>query len=126
MEIIKKICPICVLVSGTWLTLLILKWFGYPVSESFLAMLMGGSVVGVSFTLEKKIKGPVMLWKLLTIPLGFGLMFALISFSWGSFVAQTLAYFLFWFLFRGGPNGEVRKSDSSQGSEINNQLKNCC
>lgn len=126
MKIIKKICPICALVSVTWLTLLTLKGLGFQVNETLLAMLMGGSVVGVSYSLSKKIKGSEMWWKLLSVPLGFGLMFALSNFAWANFIAMTVAYSLLWLLFRQSSGSQLSNPESGRKTDINNQLKNCC
>ena len=52
--VFKKICPICVLVSSTWIILLTLRYFGYRIDESLIAMLMGGSAVGISYVLANK------------------------------------------------------------------------
>lgn len=50
-----KFCVICTSVSLTWMLLLVLYWLGkfpYPV---LIAVLMGQSVVGVYYLLEKKL-----------------------------------------------------------------------
>ena len=126
MKIIKKICPICVLVSMTWLTMLILKAFGYQVNEPILAMLMGGSAVGVSYTLSKKVTGLEMWWKLLSIPVGFALMFTLINFDWLKFTVFATAYLLLWVLFRRKGFTQSKDEEIAQQLNVKNQLKNCC
>jgi len=126
MEILKKVCPICILVSATWLTLLILKGFDYQVNELLLAMLMGGSVVGVSYVLSRKIKRSEIWWKLLSIPVGFVLMFALLEFNWVGVAIWLAVYFLFWLFFHQGYGKQSAKSDSSSEIDIKDKLKKCC
>lgn len=126
MKIIKKICPICALVSLTWFAMLVLKGFGYQVNETFLAMLMGGSAVGISYTIGKRVNRSEVLWKLFSVPLGFGVMFALINFAWISFFAMAVLYLLLWLLFRRSYNGQLFDSGSSRETDVNSQLKNCC
>jgi len=126
MKILKKVCPICVLVSVTWLTLLILKGFDYQINESFLAMLMGGSVVGVSYVLSRKVRKSEMWWKLLSIPVGFALMFALLEFNWVSVAIWLTVYFLFWLFFHQGHGKQSAELDSSSEVDIEDKLKNCC
>ncbi|MFA6536729.1 MAG: hypothetical protein WC250_02410 [Candidatus Paceibacterota bacterium] len=123
MQILKKICPICALVSLTWLTLLFLKGFDYPVSEPFIAMLMGGSAVGISYTLSRKISDREMWWKLISIPFGFAAMIALLNFAWLYFGLAIVGYLLLWFGFKGRSDVQVTR-ESRQ--DIEEKLKNCC
>lgn len=122
MKILKKICPICVLVGGTWIVLLALRFQGYNVSESFVAMLMGGSTVGISYVLANKINGSTTVWKLISVPIGFAAMYALLNFSWGYFTLAILAYFVTWLLLGS------RVSGPKQNSLVNikKELNDCC
>lgn len=126
MKIIKKICPICVLVSATWLTMYLLRGLGYQMDEYLMAMLMGGSVVGTSYTLGKKVGGSEMLWKLFSIPIGFGVMFALINYAWGWFAVLVLVYLSLWLIFRTSTASLKVNPGVSSRADINNELKNCC
>jgi len=69
------ICPICAGVFLTWVGLIIAYTIGYQINLTIPALLMGGSVVGVVYQLEKKFRdlpvGRVLLWKVLFIPTGF-------------------------------------------------------
>src|SRR3989344_3947912 len=69
------VCPICAGVFLTWVGLIIAHTIGYQVDLVIPALLMGGSVVGVAYQLEKKFKdlpaGRILLWKVLFIPAGF-------------------------------------------------------
>lgn len=54
-----NICPICVGVCATWIWLLVAKFtnmqpFGYEIPDIIPAVLMGGSVVGIAYQIEKK------------------------------------------------------------------------
>lgn len=49
-----KFCAVCVAVSITWLALLVFQLFGYDIDARLIAVLMGESVVGLYFLLEKR------------------------------------------------------------------------
>lgn len=49
-----KFCAVCVVVSTTWLVLLVFQLFGYDIDARLIAVLMGESVVGLYFLLEKR------------------------------------------------------------------------
>ncbi len=50
-----KFCVICAGVSLTWIGLLVLRFLDVTVDSVVLAMLMGESVVGIYYLLEKKV-----------------------------------------------------------------------
>ena len=68
-----NICPICVIVSGIWLILSAGVAWGYLASEQFMipiAILMGGSVVGIAYQGEKKFiwaSTHSLIWKIIII-----------------------------------------------------------
>ncbi len=49
-----KICAICATVVSTWSVLLVMKLIGYTVNQVVLAILMGQSMVGIMYFLEKR------------------------------------------------------------------------
>ena len=125
MNIFKNICPICALVGGTWIVLLTLRFAGYDVGESFIALLMGGSVVGISYTLVKHIqRGRAMPWKLAAIPIGFAAAWALLHFAWVFFTLASLAYGLLFAAMqkRNEPEGPGKENPI----DITKELEDCC
>lgn len=117
-----KICPICASVAGTWLVLTVLVLMGYLPLETFLpliALLMGGSVVGVAYQFEKR--------RPLIIGAGMLLAFlAVRNLSFKVLVAEfltiaVLAYFLF--AERSGTTGSDKSK--TRGS-LEEKLKQCC
>jgi hypothetical protein len=128
MTVLKKICPVCALVALTWLVLFAFKLFGYAVNNELLAMLMGGSVVGISYTLGARLR-PVFLrpmemyWKLVTIPLGFMAMYAALQFRWWYAAGAIVAYVLAWALFNG--RGTAPKK-GHHVEDITKALDSCC
>ncbi|MDP2664447.1 MAG: hypothetical protein Q8O97_00530 [bacterium] len=68
-----KVCPICAGVSGTWLWMLVALFLGYEIDLVIAAMLLGGSVVGIAYQLEKRLPAghSPLLWKALFVPAGF-------------------------------------------------------
>ena len=49
-----KICAICATVVTTWLGLLILKLIGFNISQLVIAILMGQSIAGFMYFLERR------------------------------------------------------------------------
>ncbi|MBU5537386.1 MAG: hypothetical protein QW818_02290 [Candidatus Aenigmatarchaeota archaeon] len=51
-----EICAICATIVSTWSGLLVMKLIGYAIPQSIVAILMGGSVVGFMYFLERRVK----------------------------------------------------------------------
>lgn len=117
-----EICPICAAVSGIWLILTALVLSGYLNSEIFLpliALLMGGSVVGIAYQFEKR--------RMLIIGAGMLLAFlALRNLGLKVFILElaalvVLAYFLF-----ARQNGAIRQGDKRARELLEEKMKQCC
>lgn len=120
-----RICPICVVVSGTWIALLVARYLGYPVDLTLIAMLMGGSAVGISYTLEKKLPAgrSGMAWKFISIAGGFMLVYGFLIGQWilggiGVVAAGTAAAVFF---RRGNA-----PADSKTAQDLKEKMKKCC
>lgn len=50
-----KICPPCAGVAGTWLWMLGARAAGYAIDQTFLALLIGGSIVGISYQIAQRL-----------------------------------------------------------------------
>ncbi len=125
-----KICPICAGVSGTWLWMLAANFLGYQIDLAIPAMLMGGSVVGIAYQLEKKLRASgagwqtPLLWKTLFIPAGFIAAYGILAQQWIAFLA-ALVFLLpasFLFLFSGKKPGSHKEAVK----ELEKKMKDCC
>ncbi len=116
-----KICPICAGVFLTWLGLLILKFLNYSFDFLILALLMGGSVVGIVYKLGENIKSDknLFLWKLIAIPLGFLGFYNLIYFRLLWFILAAFFVVILFFILKNNYNNQ-------KVEEIEKKLKNCC
>lgn len=80
------VCPMCAGVFTTWAWLVGAHIAGYEVAMTVPAILMGGSVVGIAYQLEKKFGGPPsdgrMFWKTLFATAGFIAAYAVLEQSW--------------------------------------------
>jgi len=76
-----NICAICAAVSITWISLIIMKLLGYIIDNIIIAILMGQSIVGIMYYLDKKMKNKLMssLSKLFTIVFGTLIVYYLIK-----------------------------------------------
>ena len=52
MRIVRPICPICAGVALTWIWLILAYFTGYNFDPMVIAMLMGGSVVGLAYAAD--------------------------------------------------------------------------
>lgn len=124
-----KICPICAGVAGTWLWLLsgMLTGFLPPaIYQLPAAILMGGSVVGIAYQIEKKIssqRSPI-LFKVLFIPAGFVAMYSLLLSRWIVFSPAFLLLIIFAALFIKKSKKKVENSKNIE--EIKKNMENCC
>jgi len=121
------ICPICVGVSATWLWLLGAYYFGYAVDLTLVSLLMGGSVVGIAYTSEKRLTPGKngLLWKALFIPAGFGLVYSLLIEQWVAMAAALVvivALLLIFFLVGRGPI----EATSDAAVLLEEKMKQCC
>ncbi|MBI4160397.1 MAG: hypothetical protein HY506_00625 [Candidatus Yanofskybacteria bacterium] len=128
----KQICPICAGVSGTWLILTAGIVFGYISADYKLpiAMLMGGTVVGVAFQGEKKIswaKTNILSWKAPVIIIGMPvayLLFVKMSTFTIAIEAVVLVAITYLFFFRSV--SERGYQDSEKIKEIEKKMEDCC
>ena len=120
------LCPICTGVAGTWLWMLVARHYGIAVDASMLSILLGGSVVGIAYQLEKRLAGArsPLAWKTLFIPTGFVAAYSLALASWAVLAAALLvlvllaAYFLW-------PRATAPTS-SAAVQDLESKMKNCC
>lgn len=124
-----KICPICAGVSGTWLWMLAARILGYEIEVIILAMLMGGSVVGIAYQIEKRLpsnRSPL-LWKTLFIPAGFIAVYSLLSSWWPAFIAAAILIAILIIQFTKGDGNEiVGPKQNQQVEELKKKLNDCC
>jgi len=121
-----SLCPICCGVAGTWLWMLVARHYGVAVDASMLSILLGGSVVGIAYLLEKRLASgrSQLLWKTLFIPLGFAAAYALLASHWAPLAAALLALLLLTAYFLWPRAGEQPTSSAVQ--ELESKMKNCC
>lgn len=120
------LCPICSGVAGTWVWMLVARHYGVAVDASMLSTLLGGSVVGIAYLLEKRLAGgrSQLLWKTLFIPLGFAAAYALVASQWALLAAAFLALLLLMAYFLWPHGGKIPSSSAVQ--ELESKMKNCC
>src|SRR3989344_3454230 len=128
------ICPICAGVSGMWILILLGRNSGLLVGDwnVMLAMLTGGSVVGIAYQLEKKIAlvRPSLgaLWKAVFIPIGFLTAYALIMSWWLEFALSGAFLGLLFWVFSKGAAGKAHHEvqPDQKVEELKKQMDKCC
>lgn len=78
---LRRLCVICGAVSLTWLILLGLSWLGLFHNPVLLALLMGESVTGVYYLIEKRVPANLFVFRLPFLLTLTVLAYSLISFS---------------------------------------------
>ena len=120
------ICPICLGVGGTWLWMIIGRSLGHAVDITVLSMLLGGSVVGIAYQIEKRLpqgRSPL-LWKMLFIPAGFVAAYALAVPQWALFTVTSIALVLLTAFFLLPPGALREKSETVE--ELKKKMQECC
>ena len=124
------ICPICAGVSGTWLWMLggVLTNNLQPTTYNLvIAILMGGSVVGIAYQVEKLLppNRSALIWKILFIPIGFFAVDSLVSFQWITFAAAAGYLLIVTLAFLYFPKSHSENGKKAVG-ELEKKMKNCC
>ena len=127
-----KICPICAGISGSWLILtagiLLARWSGGYMLP--IAMLMGGTVVGIAFQGEAKFnwaKKGIYMWKAPVIILGMPVaywLFQNMSLTTLAVEILILSVLIYFFFIRSSHAG--KNIDGHHVVELEDKMKNCC
>lgn len=124
---LMNVCPVCAGVAGTWLWMLAGMALGQLSDDQFVlpvAVLMGGSVVGIWYQIEKRLKvGMAILPKALFLALGFATVYAVLLQSWKSagLLVVPLAIFSFVIVMR----SPTPQRDQGK-SELEQRMEKCC
>ena len=119
-------CPICLGVGGTWLWMIVARFAGVSIDPTMLAILLGGSVAGTAYLLEKRLpknrSKPG--WKALFIPIGFIGAYGAAVPDWTLFAgASAAAVILAAVFFRDAPTA---RPDSPTVADLERRMKDCC
>jgi len=121
-----RLCPICAGVSGTWGWMLVARAVGYAIDPLVLGILMGGSVVGVAYQLEKRLppgRSPLLL-KTIFIPMGMLAVYELLSSRWVVFFAALGVLLIFTLaMLRSRRDGN---KESERVQSLEEKMKKCC
>jgi len=119
------VCPVCAGVFLTWVGLTVAHFLGYQMDLEIPALLMGGSVVGIAYQLEKKSRNlsadAMFLWKTVFILVGFIAAYGILEELWAVFlIAITLLLLLSQLLV--GSAGTRREA----ASDLEKKMEGCC
>ncbi len=122
-----KICPICAGVSLTWMWLLAAYFAGYSIDPLLPAILMGGTVVGIAYRLEYRLRQGryYFAWKTLFIPTGFWAVYSIVRANWFATAILFLVIGIILAIFVSGKKQMV-KVDENAIKELEEKLKECC
>lgn len=122
------VCPICAGVFLTWIGLVSAHLLGYQIDLVIPALLMGGSVVGIAYQLEKKFRGysagTLLLWKAFFMTVGFVATYGVLKKLWIVSVPALAALLLVSLLFLSAHR--VPRTQENTTDEIEKKMKDCC
>lgn len=121
-----QLCPVCLGVGGTWLWMLVARYFGVVMDTSMLPVLLGGSAVGIAYQLERRLPEgrSALLWKSLFIPASLVAAYGLAGPNWilfGGAIAALLFLTVGFFV-----RPRVQAKDSATVEALEQQMKKCC
>lgn len=120
----KQICPICATVSLTWLSLLALRELNiFIINPIFLAILMGASVCGVMYLVEKKIEsaGKKVFWKIASTLFGILLVLRIVGREYDIYALLVLTAYLLSLVFslkKKKEDGQNEKQNEKNGMKV--------
>lgn len=131
-----KVCPICAGVFGTWLWMLIGILSGRLSVANYqlpVAILMGGSVVGIAYRIEKRLpqtsagwRTPLLL-KTLFIPTGFAAVYGILASWWFIFIILAVSLLILTLMFIGQIKDKIiSERQNRKVEELEDEMKNCC
>lgn len=127
----RKICAICFAVSSTWLLLLILRHLDYSIDPLLLAILMGQSVIGVSYTIQDRFSGFEYLWLVRVGLIVFGTYFIYSFLTNDNVLSFIFILFILALGFFSLPSiefaaTELKKKEKKALEQLQERLKDCC
>lgn len=129
-----KICPICAGGFLTWLWMLSGMLIGQLSVVSYqllVGILMGGSVVGIAYQLEKQpafsqiSQNKLLIWKAVFMPAGFAAVYAALNFEWLVFAAIAAILGMFTALSVRRSRRQHREGDKTV-KELEKKMEKCC
>lgn len=123
----NNVCAFCVGVAGTWLWMLVARAIGFSVDPLTLAVLMGGSAVGVSFRYQHLVpqgRSPI-LWKVVSILPAFGAAHAIVQEHWLAAVAALAVTVIACIVFLRSPK-TLSKTDADRVKDLKKKMEQCC
>ena len=121
-----KICPICAGVSTTWLVLLILMFGGYEIEPIVPGILMGASISGIAYSLDKFTEHRSTLFgKTIILSAGFAAVYSILEqrITTAGYLLVALAVFIYFYYFA---RKTAIKEEKAKVRELEEKMKNCC
>ena len=122
----SPVCPICAGVAGTWLWMLAARELGVAVDTSLLALLLGATVAGAAYQLERRLPAErsALAWKTLFVAAGLAAAYGLVVASWVVAGVGLAVLFTLTKLMLASPRAAAR--DEAAIGELEEQMKRCC
>ncbi len=126
-KIVKRnlICPICAGVSSTWGWMLAGSALGYSSDSVIIGILMGGSVVGIAYQIDKKLTSvnKSVIFKMLFIPVGFAAVYSVLASWWG--IASIALIYLLVVAIIFSISG-TSSASAARAAQLEKNMEKCC
>lgn len=127
-----RVCPICAGISGTWIWMLATFFLGYEINLFILGTLMGGSVVGITYQLEKRfligkiLHNKLLIWKTVFMVSGFITAYALASSEWIAFSLSAAIITALSIFAVTQKSKVINKKQNKNVEQLEKYMEDCC
>ena len=118
-----RVCSICAGIAGVWIGLVVLRLAGRSVDPVVLALLLGGSVVGAMYLIEKEAHELHLYQKTGLVLAGFAGAYGIVVESWVEAALGILAFALLYMLVR---RGTGRHDAAPANKDLIKKMEDCC
>ncbi|PJC52731.1 MAG: hypothetical protein CO030_01340 [Candidatus Magasanikbacteria bacterium CG_4_9_14_0_2_um_filter_42_11] len=116
-----QFCVLCASVSLTWMSLLVLYWLASFADPVLIAVLMGQSVVGIYYLLEKKVPESLLLFRFPFFLTATALVFVMLGYA-PTMMRSLFLLVLLWFI----TIGMYAYKSNPKVQQIIEEFMNCC
>lgn len=123
-----RICPICAGVSLTWISFLVVGLLGYQINWFIPAILMGGSVVGIAYWLEKYVPANQSSFFAKTVFMlaGFFAVYEILLADWLKAAGAGILLLLIIIYYRWLFNKRLSKKNIKTIQALEEKMDDCC
>ncbi|MDP4001253.1 MAG: hypothetical protein Q8P83_03360 [bacterium] len=123
-----RVCPICAGVSLTWISFLVVGLLGYQINWFIPAILMGGSVVGIAYWLERYVSANQsnLLAKTVFMLVGFFAVYEIVLSDWLKAGSTATLLLIIIFYYRWLFKKRLDNKNTKTIQALEKKMDDCC